>query len=317
MLMTIRNNFLNMNYQPALRQIFELFFGKIITISFCLVIASFQAYANNNSDTQASTIPVFDLTPLAAKSSALPKYKNLDQKIATISQSSNLVFHGQVVAVEYQSAETNNGTDYPLTYITFSITEVLQGNYRDSEIDLMMIGMGRTPRNTFVFRSDRPILAKDDELIVFLAKGIVNGPVYIHHFFVVDGDVYDNQSCELVRGENDEILRGAVFPQPKILERPLGIGSLRLILKHSDNTASGEKIEKNKKLLHSEASTFGALNVEGFKELLPKKRKLYQLKKAIKKTKSNTAINNQSLKSADINLSLFFSTQEGLVRRGK
>ncbi|MBE9527045.1 MAG: hypothetical protein IME94_08735 [Proteobacteria bacterium] len=295
---------------------FKIFFhpnlSQITTLVFVLTVTSFQAYAADIPNNKPDTISTFNIQPMRARSSEQAKYKNLDQQLSEFSEFSDLIFHGKVVDVEYLSAETETDIDYPLTYITFSIIEFIQGDYVEKEIILMMPGVGYTKHYTFVLSSHLPTFAKDDELVIFLANDMINGPKYVHHFFVIDNNIYDDESCEILINDNDEILRGEIVPQSKIFERPLGVGTLRLIRESSDINLSNNEDNRNNKSFHDYESDYSTINAYSFKEILQKKKKHKAKRKKNARWNKNV---NKVLKSADPFAHLLFSKKDGLVRR--
>lgn len=264
---------------------------------------------------RSSDNSISNVSQVIAKATSLPplKLQNLTQQYTKLSTSSDLIFHGQVVDVQYMAAETNTSVNYPLTYITFSIIETLQGNFTENEIVLMVPGMGLTKTNKFALIKNRPIFATDDELIIFLSEGTLNGPKFIHHLFVIDGVLYDDQSHEIIKGENNEILRGELVFQSKIFERPLGVGTFKLIREHSDISASSREFNQSNNSIQPQNSGYSKLNVFDFKDLLQKNKAPSKTSNKLPLKKGQT----KTIKSANAILPLFFSKKTGLSRGKK
>lgn len=306
-----------------------LFFRAAKLLGWCLMLASAQSHAADPERLTAGetspldgertvipgVVPTFarlHLDQPHGKTSAAPNYESLTQQIAATSAASDLVFHGQVVDVAYRAAATETRHDFPLTYVTFSILDIVQGDYSGHEVVLMMPGMGLTLDGRFVWRSYQPIFSKGDELIVFLAGGAVNGPRYLHHFFVVDGRMYDNDSHEILGNNNDEILRGGIVPQSRIFERPLGAGTLRLIRKKSGIGPDGS-LDASRRPVGPKLSTHLPLGVRGFGDLV-RRRAPERPATAAQAPRPGESRGLDTLESADIAAPLFYSRQSGLVR---
>lgn len=158
-----------------------------------------------------------------------PPTDTLNRELAAALAASDLVFHGKIVEVEYLTADTPTSVRHPLTYLTFEIAEVLRGDYPKDRIVLMLSGIGRTPDGGFALSSSYPVLAKGDELVMFLAAGSVNGPTYVHHLFAIDGQLFTDDSRALVVDDAGTIRPGAADPRSAILERPLGKDGVWLV----------------------------------------------------------------------------------------
>lgn len=181
--------------------------------------------------------------PAARSVSGRRTYIALDQALSDAAAESDLIIHGVIHRVDYRSAATGSdggtpsGTNaVPLTYLTIAVSEVLAGHYQDAKIVVLLPNVGWIPSTQSFRQSSRlPLLAADDELVLFLAAGTLNGPRYVEHYFVVDGNLYGNLSREVVVDDDDRLWLGHVVSQPRILERPLGVGTMRFIRTHSDD----------------------------------------------------------------------------------
>ncbi len=324
--------------QVGLRRISALFFGRLAAASICLFVVSFQVCAADgdifaqegiNPTVDVPTvipgvIPIeVDLDDEAAMKSTdssvtSPTYVDLGRQIETLSQAADLVFHGQVTDVEYQEAMTDADGSFPITYVTFSIFEVWQGRFDAKEIVLMMAGVGWTQQGIYATSSDLPILAEGDELVIFLTQGKVNGPDYLHHFFVLNGSLYDDLSHEIVRDESNGIWRGEDVSKKEILERPLGVGTLRLIRENTENVGSNSQRGGNKisqRLINiPTVQGYWPLSVQDFSGLLQQK---VQSSKLRQQTGSKNTVSNTAVQSANKDIPLFISSEVDAVRRKK
>ena len=168
------------------------------------------------------------------KPSRLNEFSNaIDSQMEELLIIADLVFYGEIIAVDFDKTQANKeGYTTPLTYLTFKVTEVIKGLYESDELVLMM-PIGWIDEYRYASQSNLPILALGDELIMFLAEGNLNGPVYLSHLFIVDEEIYTDQSRIVVIDESDQLQTGPVVHKNKIAERPLGKGTIRMVRKYS------------------------------------------------------------------------------------
>ncbi len=116
-------------------------------------------------------------------------------RISVLSAGSALVFHGRVTNVGYRVSAASPGVPgMPFTFVTYAITEVLQGVSPGPSITLRFIG-GTDGRGGFVEAEGVPRFQPGDEDVLFVAGNGESGCALVMCEFgryrVVDGAVYE------------------------------------------------------------------------------------------------------------------------------
>lgn len=136
-------------------------------------------------------------------------------------------FIGTVKSVKYkQSKKNRKGKTRPITKVTYTVEKVISGSFDSQEATFKIPTGWKRNKLEFVSSPHIPIFSKGDRDFIILK--IRKGKLRFHKRFpVVDDKIFTISSHEVVE-RNGKLAIGSFNPQKEILERPLGVGTLKI-----------------------------------------------------------------------------------------
>lgn len=144
--------------------------------------------------------------------------KRQGASLTTLVNNSNLVFHGEVLGVDYRLAEPDRtGRRMPHTLVTYRVGKILRGDYKGETIVLKFVS-GTDGAGGFIQGAGVPLFQKGDEDFLFLrSNGATGCPIVAcewGRFRILEGGVYDGLGRPLVSSRRGRLQSAGVTAEP-------------------------------------------------------------------------------------------------------
>lgn len=149
---------------------------------------------------------------------------HIKKSISEMAGNADLVLHGKVTAVDYRNSSSTTGSgSMPHTFVTYTVSEILAGNYTAPTITLRFMGGLDKTNGMFTSGSDMPAFDMGDEDILFVSG---NGASFCPlvdcsdgRFRVISGGLQDEEGHELHSSDGDKLIKGNRKPSKIVDEQ--------------------------------------------------------------------------------------------------